>query len=339
MCAMRFCDSFDHYATGDLTEKWTTLANAIISSGTGRRGTDSYRSQTITLNSRLDLTLDAQQTWIIGVAFRIDGSLPGGTRTLLGTLDSTSIQTDLRLNSDGTLSLTRNGTALGTSTFALSPNVFYFLELKVFIHDTLGTAEVRVNGDPKLTLSGVDTKNTANASANVIRLGPHLGPGSDWHYDDLYICDGTGDECNDFLGDVRVDAVPVLLSGTVSNFSPSSAGATAVSMVNQSTPDDNTTYLYASSVDALQRFVMSNLASVGGSIYGVQLCQSLAKSDAGARSVGAVVLTGGTSALGSAYSPGVSYAYLLTPLSAAPDGASWTAAVLSATEFGLAVVA
>jgi len=67
--ALRFLDSWDHYTT--LTQKWTTRngGNSSIAAGALRTGIAGLRFTSTRFND-LQLTIDAQGTWIIGVAFR-----------------------------------------------------------------------------------------------------------------------------------------------------------------------------------------------------------------------------------------------------------------------------
>jgi hypothetical protein len=59
--ALRFVDSFDHYLTADLTEKWTNLISTpAISSGNGRRGTSAL--STVASSRGAAKTLDSQAT-------------------------------------------------------------------------------------------------------------------------------------------------------------------------------------------------------------------------------------------------------------------------------------
>ena len=116
--ALRFVDGFDHYVTADITKKWNSNNSGVISSTAGRRGGGSLRWVSGNSNNAVVKTLDAQATWILGVALSVS-SVPSLTSTFLRLLDAGTVQCDLRINVDGTLSVTRNGTALtnGTSTF------------------------------------------------------------------------------------------------------------------------------------------------------------------------------------------------------------------------------
>ena len=135
----RFGDSFDHYVTADLTEKWTAsvvlgsgAANAI-SAGNGRNGTASYRSTsgnatTVGSGGRIQKTIDAQSVWVVGFSFRLNTTWPVSQYIIAELLDASSAQVDLRANADGTLSITRAGTTLGTTAFALSVDTTYYIE-------------------------------------------------------------------------------------------------------------------------------------------------------------------------------------------------------------------
>lgn len=161
--SLRFMESFDHHVTADLTEKWTTVTGSpTISAGNGRRSTACLR--TTTQGWYLTKTLDAQATWIVGVAFRASAAFAGTAMPIIQLLDAGTLQCDVRINSDGTISVTRNATVLGTSVFALSTSVWYYIEFKCLISDASGTYEVRVDGSNKVSGTGADTKNTANNS-------------------------------------------------------------------------------------------------------------------------------------------------------------------------------
>src|SRR4051794_3960117 len=111
---LRFMDGFDHYATAKITEKWTTItASPSISAGNGRRGTQSLRMAS---NTAATKTLDAQSSWVVGFAFR-PSTVAAAAMPMVSFLDAGTAQCDLRLNTDFTLSVTRNGTVVtgGTS--------------------------------------------------------------------------------------------------------------------------------------------------------------------------------------------------------------------------------
>ena len=148
---LRFTDSFDHYST--LLEKWTTTGGGVsIQAGQGRRGGQSFRVN----SGQATKTIDAQPTWIVGFALRFSTN-NSSINTLVRLLDGATTQVDLRINADSTLSVVRAGAAVtgGTSVIALSPNTYYYIELKVTISSSIaaGSWKVRVNGVDAITVA------------------------------------------------------------------------------------------------------------------------------------------------------------------------------------------
>jgi hypothetical protein len=292
--ALRFMDGFDHCATADIGKKWTAAGGATISAGNGRRATACLRHPGGTDTM---LTLDNQPTWILGWAGRwgqTNAFIPVITLT-----DGGAKQIDLVFSSDSKLYIRRGGsTILGSSSVAFAPNVYYYVEWKVTIANSIlaNTCVLRANGTECLTLAaGTDTQATANASANGLSLAGH---GSVLDYDDLYLCDGTGGApYNDFLGDCRVDTLLPNAEGSTQQWTPSTPG-THYTLVDETAP---TTTDYVSSVTPTHRelFGMQDLTVQTGTIYGVQLGLAVQKSDAGARSIKGVIRSG-ASEMGSA---------------------------------------
>jgi hypothetical protein len=343
--ALLFWDSFDHYATADITKKWTSANTAgsttSISSSAGRRsggamqfGTSAYALKTI----------PAAASFVMGGAFYTN-SLPNISRPIFTLQDSGSVQCDLRLNTDLTLSVTRNGTALtnGTSTNALTISAFYYIEWKVTIADSIGAAScvVKVNGVPWITVAtGQDTKSTANASANQIVVGPNATlSGPTWTLDDFYICDqsGSGPD-NDFLGDCRIDCEYANGDGSNSDFT-CSTGSTHYTLVDEATPNTSD-YVESSTVGHKDTWQFQNLSAITGTIFGVQVCSAALKDDAGARSIANTIKSGSTNADGATQALSTSQLYYIDRWMTDPNtGAAWTEANFNAAEFGVKVAA
>ena len=332
--ALRFLDSFDHYVTADLPEKWQLVSAPTISAGTGRRSTASLR---ITSSGNgIVKVFGTQPTWIVGCAFRFS-VLPGGPSRLMNLWDGATLQDELRLNSSGTLSVTRNGTVLGTSTLMLTPTVYYYLEWRVTIHDTTGSYDVRVNGVSWLSATNVDTKNTATVGADSVELGVRDNGLGNTDYDDLYICDGTGTTNNTLLGDCRVDCLLPTGDGSNSAWTVST-GTTHSTLVDEPAPNDNTDYVSTATTSARDSYAMGDLpAMTAPVIYGLQQSSSLAKDDAGTRQVkhllksGATTVTGGTT-----HTLASSFTYYRDIWEQDPNtAAAWTTAAVNALEAGV----
>jgi hypothetical protein len=337
--ALRFCDSFDHYLTADLTEKWTNIISSpSISSGNGRRGTSALN--TVASSRGVAKTLDAQATWIIGFAIKF-GDIAGGI-PMIALLDSGTVQVDVAINTDGTLSVRRNGiTTLtsGTSVKALAPGIWYFVEWKCTIADSIGasTCKVRVDGEDWITVAtGQDTKQTSNASANSIRLFGGAGSFTQAYIDDVYICDGTGDSNNDFLGDVRVDALAPNGEGSNSAWT-CSTGSTHYTLVDEATPNDDTDYLSTAGASNRDSHNFASLPTMSSpTIKGVMHSLSAKKDDAGTRNIKSLCKSGATTSTGASQALPSSYAYLLQVWETDPNtAAAWTEANFNSAEFGV----
>lgn len=337
---LRFLDSFDHYASGDLEEKWTQNSFCALGSGNGRRSTNGMRQSSY--NSWLGLDLDNQATWIVGCALRITAYPTGGAAGLLEWQDATNMQGRIRIGTDGTWSYQRGSTPVGSaSTATIALNTYTYVEMRITFHDTAGVVQVRLNGTLVLDLSGIDTQQTANASANRIRLGNH-GTGGTFTFgtediDDVYVCDGTGTVNNTFLGDCRVDVLRPTADGANSAWTPST-GTSHFALVDETTPNDDSDYLSTSTAGVRDTQALGDLPSMTDMVVaGVQQCVSARKDDAGTRQMKGVLKSGGTTQAGSVtHTLTTSYRYYRQITETDPaTSAPWTEAGVNALESGV----
>src|SRR5262249_7381999 len=138
----------------------------------------------------LGKTLPTQSTYTVGAALNIPS---GSNHVLLALLDGGTPQIDARI-SGTTITITRNGTVLGTSATAFSTNQYRYWELKGTVATgTGGSAELRLDGQTILTVTGVNTSATGTSNINgvwVARVNSFSG-GDIW-CDDVYVCDANG---------------------------------------------------------------------------------------------------------------------------------------------------
>lgn len=346
--ALRFCDSVSHYAAANITQKWTgegLTGPPTLTIGTGRlAGGSIHYAFGGTSGSRWAfMTLDNQQTWIIGHAFKCD-TLPAGARVINGLRDAGTNQVDVRINNDGTLSVTRNGTVLATGTTALSAATWYYIEFKCKIDPTVGTYEVRLNGSgsAEISGSGANTRNTANSTANQPFVGSQ-NAGTNWAADwcDIYFCDTTGSTNNDFLGDVRVEALFPNGNGNSSQFTGSDGNSTDnYLLVDESTPNDDTDYVEDSTVTDKDTYAYTNPTPTTGTVYGVQTVPYARKTDAGTRSIRELARLSATEIdNGADITLSTSYLYYPKVFETKPGGGAWTLSDVSSAEFGYKVAA
>ena len=346
--SLRFVDGFAHYATADLLTKWNaeynTGAVSVLITSTNR-GTS---SGSLEFNIRLPddhgyiyKILDSQSTWIIGAAVMFTGGFGGygSLNASLFTLNdiNTGNQTQVGVDGTGRLAIYRGSTLLSTSTNVLMLNQWNYLEFKTTIASSGGLCEVKENGNVWATFSG-NTQNTGVATANRIYVGPtnNVGSVANWYFTDMYFCDGQGTANNDYLGDCSVRLLLPNGAGTDTAFTQTGGtGGQPWTAVNNATPDGDTSYVADSLVGDSETFAFSDLSGSPG-VRGVVLDAILRKDDAGTRTVSAIARPGVTDNLGTAWSPGGSYALTQTIWETNPDTSNpWQATEVNAAEFGI----
>lgn len=338
--AFRWMDGFDCYATGHLDEVgYSSFAGgSAIDTAVSRFGTSALKA--LDSSNSIDRLFDAQATWIVGGGFRMNG-LPSGYYCPFAWLDAGTLQIDLRINSTGHLYVTRNGTQLGSAgSSVLAINQWYHLQFKVTIHDSTGIAEVLLNGVAEITLSGQDTKNTANATADKLRMFSGSGGNANW-IDDLYVCDGTGGGTYaDFLGDLRIESILPNGNGTTSNLVGNDGNSTDnYLLVDEATPNDDTDYVESSTVGDKDTYNYGALTSATGSVLGVMPMLYSRKTDAGVRSLKSVVRVSGTEEDSAAQTLNASYLYQSDIRTTKPGGGAFSIADVAGMEVGAKVAA
>lgn len=335
--ALIFFDGFDTYGTNEVLYEFTSIGastTVTIDSSGGRRGGGTLKcptnqNQAISAPNRIiTKTLPNNFTTLIfGFAFKTD--VFTSNKNIVSFRDGGTLQIELGLTASGQLFVSRNGTILATSIDSISTNVWDYIEFKFTINNTTGSFEVRLNGNNILSATSQDTQNTTNAYVNEFVLGPYINSTNitlfTFFFDDLYVCDTTGSLNNDFLGDIRVDAILPTADGNYSQWTPSSAGAHYL-LVDEN-PPNTTDYVSDGTIGNKESFVMQNPpALVSQTIHGVKTKVAVQKDDAGARSLKVGVRSGTTNGLGSAVSLGTSYKYISNIHETDPNtGVAWTA--------------
>lgn len=336
--ADRFYDSFDRYDTAQLPGQYNNLNGAKIVPGSGRFGGRSLQIDDDANNGFVLKTLDAQQIW--GVCFSVQPSgFPATNTVILKILDAGAVQLDLRVYSDGTLALTRNGTALsgGKSVLALSVGAWYFIEVKVKISSSIAAHDCKVNVNNVNWIdvtAGQNSQATADASANAIWLS---GTAKNCNFDDLVIYDGTGVLGNGIHGDCKL--VVSLPSGAGDETDWTAVGAPSNwQAVNSVPPVGDSKYV---SDAVVNDFDLYNTADLGltGTILGVQTSLYARRDDSSARTMAAIVKSAGNVYAGAAFSPGTSYQFFNEVRMVDPaTSAAWLTGAIDALQIGQKIV-
>lgn len=229
------------------------------------------------------------------------------------------------------------GTLLGTT----DPNTvvagsWIHIECKVFMSATVGTLEIRVEGVPKLTLTGLALAATPVAMIRPINDPDITSACPAYYMKDLVVWDGTGTYNNDFLGSVTV--TPIVPDGDVSlgGWVPST-GTTGFDLIDEAPPNDDTDYISADSTPpAACSFTLGNLPANISSVKGVMSLHRSTKIDGGDGNVQVGMISGASTDLGSDRPIGASYTYYYDFFETDPNtGVQWTPSGVDSAEIQL----
>ena len=275
----------------------------------------------------------ATTTCIVGMAVKID---PG--QQILTLKEGTTEHIRLYADVDSKIQLNRATVLLELSTETWDWSAWHYVELKVTIHDTTGSYEVRVDGVNVLNATGVDTRNGGAAGLlNLLVLGSH----SSATYDDLYILDTTGAINNDFLGPgARVLQLLPDSAGDDTDFTPL-AGNNYAAVDESPTPDGDTSYVASATSGHRDLYNLSSLTSqlAAGTVQGIRVKVSMKKDDVDAVSAKIAIKNGTTVSYGSDQACAEAYDvyekfWELNP----DDAAQFEIADIDALQIGLEVV-
>jgi len=189
-----------------------------VSAG-GRYGGGSLRISAAA--AHLQKTLDAQSSWVVGVAFYVSG-LPATRQHILHWIDGATPKVNVQLNPDGTLQFYASATvsALSASSQVLTAGVWHYIEWLYTISTAICAAQcvLKVDGATWIDqASGTNTRGGGiNSTANSLTVGAGIAAGGipAYAYDDLYVADRTGSVVSTFLGDSRIEATSPTVDGT-----------------------------------------------------------------------------------------------------------------------------
>lgn len=349
-----FIDGFDHYTTSEIGKKWSDVGAGTINSTIFRNSGKSIRgsgASTFVSAKRLPASV---KNLLVGFGLYVDSAPPAAnistsyaSALLLGNaLGGAADQCGLALLSDSKLHAFRGsvsaggsgavtGTDLGASTNTVPIGQWCFVEVRVFVHDTDGQIEVRINGTVEINLTGIDTRNSTTLDAvNVVALRQCAGLSGATYFDDLYVRTSSAStaESGGFLGDIRIKPLYPDADGTYAQMTPSS-GSSHYALVDETTPG-TTDYVSSSTAGHKDTYSFENFSD-SGSIKAVQLNIYAAKDDAGFRGVDPMVKSGATEDFGTSQPLSVTVAYKTKVWEKNPNTSNdWAQSELNSAEFG-----
>lgn len=336
-----FSDSFDHYTT--LTHKWTTMASTSFnpSAGNGRFGAGINVFFSNSGSQSCSLTIPAASTYVFGFALKVASGTTLWDQPWFQFRESATVHIDLRFDSSRRPYLTRNGTTLASSSGAITPDVWYYFEVKIVVHDSAGSVELRVNAVNVASASSVDTKNGGTGVIDTFGIVvANSGAGQGFSFDDFYILNTSGSVNNDFLGDTRIQAIFPSGNGNSSQLDGSDGNTTDnYLLVDEAAPNSDTDYVESADVGDKDTYACGDVTPTSGAVAGVFILPWVKKTDAGVRSVVSVARLSGTETDSADKVLSTSYQYLSDVRETKPGGGAWSISDVNSAEFGVKVSA
>ena len=314
-----------------LSEKgWTTTGSVAHSTSTARTGNRSIRmGGTVTVGALSKTLASSYNTLSLACGVYKASFGAGANITLLDSSGGTQLTLAIAA-STGAISLyrgTTGGTLLGTGG-TLPAATWSHLEINATIDDSAGAVDVYFDGALVISVSGVDTKNTAVAGARTIRFDGPASSNGYFYTDDVIISDSYSQ-----IGPAIIQTLYPTGAGATTQWTPS-AGANYAA-VDETTGDGDTTYVSTSTLNNIDTYGFGDLNANSGAVLAVAVNVVGRADGGGAPEVTPVLRPGSTDRLGTAVIQTAAYANSQSIWETNPDGGSWTEAAVNASEAGM----
>ena len=348
--ALRFIDSVAHVNSKNLgARKWTNMGVAGWSPNGGRRNAPYWA-----FGGTLLKTLTHQNRYIQGAAVQMQpgAGVLGGR--ILSLVNNGTELLSIFMNSDATLSAMIAGTHTGVSSIAIAdPGAWHYYEMDGLLSsvagNVAGTAVVMVDGNLIGTFTGTSNLGTAGlisnaATANQVGVISASGMG----FMDYYCLDTSTTDINGingstntaFLGDVEIDAIFPNADITTQWGTVGGDGTHAYTCVNETSPDDDTSYVFTTASGSSEAFTYQPIVGFTGTLLGAQYLCCARKDAEGSRvfqmTVGTNVSTSIEFLQANSFLSDF-YVYYICPLDT-DFGTAWTTSVFNAETFGVKLV-
>lgn len=257
------------------------------------------------------------------VLWRIDSSIGSG-----GIVFKTS--------ASSALITVHRGVSISIGSFTLPSEQWNWISIKVKMAVTTGTLDIEVNGVNVLSFVGTTRSSGTDICSNLVLGGDQL---QDFTYDDIIITDLNGSApFNALLSDRRIDTILPDATGDSADFTASPAVDNYLN-VDESAPDDDTTYVEASVSTDKDLYNMASMGFSPDSIDAVNVVALGRSVDAGGAQVELKVKSGTTEGTGSGQPLMSDYGIIDEQFETNPDtAAAWTESEVNAMQAGMALV-
>jgi hypothetical protein len=361
--ATDFLDSCSHSGVGaaaiPVSRKWTVFndasyQNASTGAPVDRAGQTVLAIVTGGLVSR-SCSYQTQRT--VGVRYYIPTASSSGPIITFGTggqeLCSLNIESDRSISIYTYPSLIKIYNS-GTQGFFVTTDVFHYFEMTVTLGGgnpigvtvsvDIDSTQWAVNASGPTGVIATDTL-VGTTSMNQITISAPQGNVTAYACD-IYVFNGLTTDINGnvtantgMTGDVSIDALIPIADKTPLQWSIFPSGSpSSFSLIDEIPPDDDTTYIFSSSLGQVSMFQFQQLVGFLGTIFSAQLCLYVKKDAEGARAItGVVGNTPVNNLFGSSSQLYDYYDYFLYPLDS-DNGTQWTPSVYNAEVFGIKLV-
>jgi len=274
--ALLFLDSFDHYATADLSDKYFSGGGSIVTAG--RHGS----GRGLTGGCRLALTPGSARL-ILGAAYKFTITF----NTVYTVYDYTNTVCSVWTTNNGGWSVQTNGGPTITSASDVwRTNQWHYIEVDLTITAT-GTPTYSLTS-ARVLVDGTVVLNSA-VGASIAGTGPastffwshvDITPNAAGTMDDFYVLDGSGAAPHNApLGDIQIDVIRPNGVGASTQWTPTGA-ATNWGAVKDLVPDDETTKVIAATAGLSDLYAMEDVNTNNG-IIGAQLLINARRTEEG----------------------------------------------------------
>lgn len=242
---------------------------------------------------------------------------------------------------DRSMCVYRAGTLIAQSANPglLPLNQWFFMEAKVTLHGSAGSAQVKINGIPVIEASGLNT-GTPGYFDRIRMTAQVYDSGTTW-VDDLIAGDDTGPYNIVPPGDARVEYLRPIGAGSKTEFTPLSGSNWG--NVDELQSFNDADYNSSPNTGDTDLFAMSNMSG-NGLIHGVRTVLRARKDDAGYRKIRPELYksngVGNTPRLYGGLDQAVadSFGYTRQIFELSPDtGAAWTVDEITDLQYGYSV--
>jgi hypothetical protein len=242
---------------------------------------------------------DTTKIWGLSVLFPASITYATSYWFMRFATDTSQWAAGLRIWNDGTISLEDKGDAIQaiSTKGALRLGIWNDIQVKLYYHTSNGSCQIKVGGNVVLNKTGVDTGGTSgNYHDRVFVYSPTGTTGYAPRFDDIFVLDTTGNTNNDFLPSSRVTA-QFPTSDITTNWTPST-GNDHYALVDETLPDDNTSYITGNSANDIDQFEVTDISANALTIHGVKLSIDSSVNEAGSREIRQVLDSSGNNYAG-----------------------------------------